>query len=154
MEFVKERVNVVCLTVWVQPTCTVKAHSWACSKGLQCKFFHLIRSDQSMERSNFSMRSVPKLAAISLGSDLGVWDTLKLTKQKRRKAKAIRPCCELKQNRELKQECNYVWVRERAKHRKERASAGGAVRKIERNSDSVREWKRKRRLFSLLKLHM
>ena len=31
--------SVGCLTVWVQPTCIVKAHSWACSKSLQCKIF-------------------------------------------------------------------------------------------------------------------
>ena len=34
--------------------------------------YHSLGSDQSMERSDFSMRSVPKSAAISLGSDLGV----------------------------------------------------------------------------------
>ena len=72
--------GVGCLTVWVQPTCIVKAHSWAYSKSLQCKFFHLMRSDQM--HGNvwlLLMRSAPKSAAISLGSDLGVWDTLKLT---------------------------------------------------------------------------
>ena len=40
-----------------------------------------------------------------------------------------------------------VWVLERAKHRKERASAGGAIRKIERNTMRVGEWKRKMRHF-------
>ena len=92
-----------CLTVWFQPTCIVKVHSWACSKSLQSKFFPFIEKwPKHEEVSLLLMRSVPKSTAISLASDLGVWDTLKLTEQKRRKAKAIRPCCELKQNKELK----------------------------------------------------
>ena len=41
--------TVGCLTVWIQPTCIVKAHSWAYSKSLQCKFFSFIEKWPSME---------------------------------------------------------------------------------------------------------
>ena len=61
-------------------------------------------------------------------------------KERAKAHRAIRPYC--------------VWVPERAKHRKERASAGCAVRRNrEKHNESMSEWKRKRRHFSLLKLH-
>ena len=99
------------------------------------------------------MRSVPKSAAISLGSDLGVWDMLKLTQQKKKESKGHSALLWA----ELKQRALLGHLGEsfrESKHRKERASAGGAVRKIERNT--VRVWeseKRKMRHFSLLKVH-
>ena len=120
----------------------VKTHSWACllKPTKSALWFNaklsvhgkvwllLVRSDAKL----------PKSACHSLGNDLGVWDTLKLTEQKKEgKQKAIRPCRELKQITES-HSAILVWVPERAKHRKERASARGAFRKIERNT--VRVW--------------
>ena len=57
-----------CLIVWVQPTCIVKAPSWACSKSLQCKFFPFNEKwPKHGEVWLLLMRSVPKLACHFLG---------------------------------------------------------------------------------------
>ena len=63
-----------------------------------------------------------------------------------KKAKAIRPCSELKQ----KTESHSAIMRET----QVRASGGAVRRDREKHSESVREWKRKMKYFSLLKLHI
>ena len=101
------------------------------------------------------MRSVPKSAChFFLGSDLGVWDTLKLTKKKRRKTKAIRPCEKKKswKQRELFLAIFCEFQREQNTKR-ESFSWRCSPKNREKHSESVREWKRKRRHFSLLKLY-
>ena len=134
-----------CLTVWFQSTCIVKAHSWACSKSLQNKFFPFIEKCSKVNchflgqwltrvRHAETDRAEKKE---SKGHSALLWAK---AKQRAKAQRAIWPYC--------------VWVPERAKHRKERASAGCAVRRNrEKHNESVREWKRKMRLFSLLKLH-
>ena len=86
---------------------------------------------------------LPKLACHSLGNDLGVWGTLKLKKQKITKTEAIRPWVKSWSKREP---FGHFGVSSR-----EIFSLRGAVRKDrKKHSESVREWKRKRRHFSLL----
>ena len=85
----------------------------------------------------------------------GVWDTLK--KKKRKKQRPFGLVVSWSRNRELKQRAIrliFVWVPKRAKHRKERDSAERCSSKNgEKQNESVREWKRKKRHFSLLKLY-
>ena len=91
------------------------------------------------------MRSVPKLACHFLGQWLRHVRHAKTNREEKKENKGHSALwAELKQRAILD---NCVWVPERAKHRKERASAEGAVWKIERNTMRVWEWKRKMRHF-------
>ena len=144
-------ISVGCLIVWVQPTCIVKVHSWAYSKSLQCKFFHLMRSDQSMERPDFSMRSVPK-SAFGLMQKLS--KCVRHAEEKRRKRKKQRPFglvwwVKAEQRAEAqKVSAIFVWVPEWTSNTKERASVERCSPKNrEKHSESVRVKKKKEIFF-------
>ena len=115
-----------CLTVWVQPTCLpclVKAHLWAWFQESSNSAFHL-------------MRCVPKSACHFFGQWLRRVRHAETDKEEKKENKGHSALWEkLKQRAFL----GHMWVPEREKHKKERASAGGAVRKIKRNT--VRVWK-------------
>ena len=134
-----------CLTVWVQPTCIVKAHLWACSKSLQIQISHLLRNDQDLwEVWLLLMRSDHKCVVHAEEKEKKeekgkghsvLWEELKQESYFRQFL------CEFQREQDIEKERASAWVvqsewRDRKKH-----------------SESVREWKRKRRYFSLLKLH-
>ena len=143
-----------CLTIWVQPTCIVEAHSWACSKSLQSKFFPFIEKwPKDGEVWLLLMRSAPKSACHFLGQWLGRVRHPETDREEKKKNKGHSALwAELKQ-RAILGHC--VWVPERAKHKWELQleEVQSVQRNREKHSESVREWKRKRRHFSLLELH-
>ena len=98
------------------------------------------------------MRSVPKSAAIFLRQWLRRLRHAETDKKKkRRKTKAIRPC---EQSWNWEPFLAIGWVPERAKTQKrESFSWRCSPKNREKHSERVREWKRKMRHFSLLKLH-
>ena len=107
-----------------------------------------------------SMRSVPK-SAFCLMQKLSKCVRHAKEKRRKRKERPFGQCVwqrETNLREELKHKVQFghfcVWVPERAKHKKEGASAERcSLKNREKHSESVREWKRKMRHFSLLKLH-
>ena len=134
----------------------VKTHSWACLlKPTKSALWFNAKLSMHGKVWLLLMRSdakLPKSACHSLGNDLGVWDTLKLKRKKERKQRPLG----LKWRAEAQRAIRpiFVWVPERAKHRKGRVSTEMCSPKNrEKHSESVKEWKRKMRLFFFLKLH-
>ena len=82
----------------------------------------------------------------------GVWDTLKEKKRRKKETKAIRPCGKLKKI-ESHSAILCVSFRENKIQRKRVFQLEWCSSNEEIESVSVREWKRKRRHFSLFKLH-
>lgn len=94
-------------------------------------------------------------ACHSLGSDLGVWDTLKLKKEKRKKTEAIRPW-EESWGKES-HSAILVWVPERARNRKRELQFERCSPCEEIKWKIVRVWeseKGKGNIFFLFKLHV
>ena len=127
-------------TVWDQPTCVVKAHLWACFESLQIELSHLLRNDQDLwEVWLLLMRSDPK-------------HVVHAGEKEKKEENAIWLVCVTKRNTRWRveaRESHSVIVRET----QVRASGGAIWRDREKHSESVKEWKRKMRHFSLLKLH-
>ena len=82
------------------------------------------------------MRSVPKSTCHFLGQWLRHVRHAKTNREEKKENKGHSALWAKLKQRAFLGYC--MWVPERAKHKKERASAGGAVRKIERNT--VRVW--------------
>ena len=136
-----------CLTVWVQPTCIVKAHSWACSKSLPCKFFPF---NGKWPKHWVVWLLNEKCSRVSFWFNAKAEQVCE-TRWREKKEKKQRPFglveCWSKKQRASFSQC--VWVPERAKHKEifshfERCNL---CEEIERNTVRVWESEKKNETF-------
>ena len=95
---------------------------------------------------------LPKSACHSLGNDLGVWDMLELKRRKQRKQRPFGLEWRAEAHRAI-QPFLYEFQKEQNTENRELQLRGAVQKDREKHSEIVREWKRKRIYFSLLKLH-